>query len=60
MRLSIVDELGVQRMLLVDDDVDGAKVYDLQVDLSEMPSGSYFLVFQTPNITRSVPFIIQQ
>lgn len=59
-RLSLVDGIGVERMILVDQDVEGARMYQLQVDLTQMPSGSYFLVLQTPNLTRTVPLIIQQ
>lgn len=59
-RLSLVDGIGVERLLLADQEVEGARLYQLQVDLSRMPSGSYFLILQTPNITRTVPLIIQQ
>lgn len=59
-RLTLVDGIGVERMLLADQEVEGARMYQLQVDLTLMPSGSYFLVFQTPNLVRTVPLIIQQ
>lgn len=59
-RLTLVDGIGVERMVLADDEVEGARIYQLQIDLTQMSSGSYFLVLQTPNLTRTVPLIIQQ
>ena len=59
-RIALVDGIGVERMLLVDEEVDAAKAYRLDVDFSQLSSGSYFLVMQTPSLTRTVPLIIQQ
>lgn len=59
-RIALVDGLGVERMVMINEDVDAAVAYRLDVDFSLLSSGSYFVVMETPSITRTVPLIIQQ
>lgn len=59
-RVSLIDAIGVERMVLVEEEVEAARAYRMDVDFSTLSSGSYFLIMQTPNVTKTVPLIIQQ
>ena len=59
-RITLVDGIGTEQGVIADQEVEGDRVYRVGVDLSTLPSGSYFLVMQTPTVVRTTPLIIQQ
>lgn len=58
--VALVDNIGNRQATLVDQMVEGSKVYQVGIDLTPYSSGSYFLVLQTPTAVKTTPFIIQQ
>lgn len=59
-RIGLVDGLGSERAVIVDQEVEGDRIYRVGFDLSTISSGSYFLVMKTPTVVRTIPLIVRQ
>ncbi|MCB0714358.1 MAG: T9SS type A sorting domain-containing protein [Ignavibacteriae bacterium] len=59
-RLSLVDALGREVAMLSEQSVEGVKLYRMDLDISTIPSGSYFLVFRTPTEVKTTRITIEQ
>ena len=59
-QITLVDGLGAEQAMIVDQQVVGDRIYRVGVDLSTISSGSYFLVLKTPTVVKTTPLIIQQ
>ncbi|MGE3799461.1 MAG: hypothetical protein AB7H80_00410 [Candidatus Kapaibacterium sp.] len=59
-RIVLVDGLGSEQAVIVNQDVEGDRIYSVGVDLSTISSGSYFLVMKTPTVVKTTPLIVRQ
>ncbi len=59
-RIAIIDELGREQRLLVDQSVEAARLYREPLDLRGLPSGAYFVVMQSGADRRIEPIRIRE
>lgn len=59
-RLTLVDALGRDVVDLAEQQVEAVTMYSLDVDISSIASGSYFLVLRTPSQVKTLRLTIQQ
>jgi hypothetical protein len=58
--IDIVDGLGAQVANVVNQAVEGDRMYRVGYDISTLSSGTYYVVMKTPTVVRSTPLIVQQ
>lgn len=59
-RLELVDAIGRQVATLDEQEVEAVRLYNVDLDLSEIASGTYFLILRTPTDVKSTRLTIEQ
>lgn len=58
--VTFVDLLGNDVAVVASHQADAGRLYTLPVDLSQIPSGLYFVIFRTPSETRTTQLTVRQ
>ena len=59
-RLSLMDAIGREVTLFTEQSVEAVRLYRMELDLSAIPSGSYFMVLRTPSEVKTTRISIDQ
>lgn len=59
-RLELVDAIGRQVGTLAEQEVEAVRLYSMGIDLTDVASGTYFLILRTPSDVKTTRLTIKQ